>query len=309
MIRTLVAEWVSRTGTALTAAALAGLCAACSGEPPKKGPSVPPPPIPESEPSPFVKGPAGRIFVEDGGSGGGLPVLLVHGLAGDHNVWAAQVEALRRNRRAATLDLRGFGQSDRDPNGDYTIPAFAADVAAVAEQLNIPRYVLVGHSMSGPVIAEVARNHPDRVAGLVFDDPAGDLSKFPQKDLDAWLAGFTPEKYDLFREEWFGEMLETARPEVRTAVMATMRKAKREVVEASARGLAAYDPKPAMKAYPGPMLAIVVPENDKPQSLQKLAPSVKVIKVKNTSHWIMMDKPEEFNAALEEFLEGIPESR
>jgi pimeloyl-ACP methyl ester carboxylesterase len=205
-----------------------------------------------------------------------------------------------------TLDLRGFGQSDRDPKGDYTIPAFAADVAAVAEQLGIPRYVLVGHSMAGHVVAEVAKNYPDRVAGLVFDDPAGDLSKLSAKDLEDWLAGFGPERYDLFREEWFGEMLKTARPEVRTEVMATMRRQRREVVEAAARGLAAYDPKPAMKAYAGPMLAIVVPDNDKPQSLQKLAPSVKVVRVKDASHWIMMDKPEEFNAALEEFLAGIP---
>jgi pimeloyl-ACP methyl ester carboxylesterase len=267
--------------------------------------SAPPTPAPTAKPSPFVQGPAGKLFVDDGGKGG-IPVIFVHGLGCDHTVWAAQVEPLRKTRRVVALDLRGYGQSDPDPKGDYSMEAYAADVAAGAQRLGIPRYVLVGHSMSGLVIAACAAAHPDQVAGLVFDDPAGDLTQIPKKEMEKWLASFAPEGYEAFREKWFGDMLKPARPEVRENVMGLIRKARREVVEASARGLATYDPKPALKAFTGPMLAINTPENNEPYSLHKLQPAMRVVVIEGASHWVMMDKPAEFNAALEEFLKGIP---
>jgi pimeloyl-ACP methyl ester carboxylesterase len=277
---------------------------ACGGGGADKN-APPPTPAPTAKPSPFVQGPAGRLFVDDGGKGG-IPVILVHGLGGDHTVWAAQLEELRKARRVVALDLRGYGQSDPDPKGDYTIESFAADVAAVAERLAIPRYVLVGHSMGGPVVAACAASHPDRVAGVVFDDPAGDLSQIPKKKTDEWLKGYAPETYEKFREEWFGSMLKTARPEVREKVLATLRQAPREVVASSAKSLFTYDPKPSLKAFTGPMLAINTPENNEPYSLHKLQPAIKVVVIEGTSHWIMMDKPAEFNAAIEEFLKGLP---
>jgi pimeloyl-ACP methyl ester carboxylesterase len=266
--------------------------------------SAPPTPAPTAKPSPFVQGPAGRLFVDDGGKGG-IPVLFVHGLGGDHTVWAAQLESLRKTRRVVALDLRGYGQSDPDPKGDYSMEGFAADTAAVAERLGIPRYVLVGHSMGGPVVAACAAAHPDRVAGVVFDDPAGDLTQIPKKKTEEWLKGYAPESYEKFREEWFGSMLKAARPEVREKVLSTLRKAPREVVAASAESLFAYDPKPALKAFTGPMLAINTPENNEPFSLHKLQPAMKVVVIEGASHWVMMDKPEEFNASMEEFLKGI----
>jgi pimeloyl-ACP methyl ester carboxylesterase len=63
-----------------------------------------------------VEGPAGALAVDDGGEGG-LPVVLVHSLAGNAGHWEAQLAHLRRTRRALALDLRGhaarcFGRHD-----------------------------------------------------------------------------------------------------------------------------------------------------------------------------------------------------
>lgn len=281
------------------------LLASCGGGGAENiAPPPPPTPAPAQATGHFVGGPAGKLFVDDGGKGG-LPVVFVHGLGCDHTVWTDQVEHLRRTRRALALDLRGYGKSDPDPKGDYTMEAYAADVAAAAQQLGIPRYVLVGHSMAGAVILSCSAAHPDRVAALVFDDPAGDLTQLPKKDREAWLASYAPETYEKFRDEWFGQMLQPAQPDVREKVLGLVRGASREVVEASARSLATYDPKPALKAYPGPMLAINAPENDAPYSLHRLQPSMKVQVIEGVSHWVMMDKPAEFDAALDEFLKGV----
>jgi pimeloyl-ACP methyl ester carboxylesterase len=239
--------------------------------------------------------------VEDGGEGG-MPVIFVHGLGGDRRVWTNQVEHLRLTRRAVALDLRGHGESAPSKEGDYGMQGFASDVLAAADALGIQRFVLVGHSMGGAVGGAVAGREPDRVAGLLLDSAVGDLTTMPQDQLDRWLASFSAEKYESFREAWFGEMLSAAHPATREQVLATLRKVPREVVAASAKGMTEYDPLPALRAYHGPMLAVVTPFNDQPYSLQNVVPNLPAREVHDASHWIQMDRPTEFNQILDEFL-------
>src|SRR5688500_10480985 len=105
-----------------------------------------------------IAGPAGAIAVDDGGSGG-LPVVLVHSLAGNSTHWSRQLEHLRRTRRGVALDIRGHGRSEPPKDGDYTIAAMAGDVAAVVDALGLERFVLVGHSMGGGVALTYAGAH------------------------------------------------------------------------------------------------------------------------------------------------------
>ncbi|MBZ5588840.1 MAG: alpha/beta hydrolase [Acidobacteriia bacterium] len=253
----------------------------------------------------WIQGPSGQVRVEDGGSGG-VPVVFVHGLAGDRSVWAAQLAHLRRNRRAVAFDLHGMGESAPSAANDYSIGSFAGDVAAVVGGLRLGRVVLVGHSMGGHVIAAVAAGHPAMVGGLLFDDPAGDLSKLPREEIEKqWLGKLEPGTYDSFVQAWFVGMLAAARPEVREHVMATVRKTPRIVFAAAARSLASNDPVPAITGFNGPMLTVVTPENETATSLHKVVPSLPSKVIAGTSHWIMMDKPDEFNAAMDAFLAGV----
>src|SRR5262249_33301604 len=154
---------------ALTAAAAAlFLAAACAPSSPPAGAAAP---------SRWVPGPRGRIRVADGGGAGAggrkasaLPVLFVHGNSGNRTQWKAQLEHLRPTRRAAALDLHGMGESEKAPDGVYSVESFAADVAAAADALGLKRFVLVGHSYGGYVVSAYAGKHPDRLAGLVFAD-------------------------------------------------------------------------------------------------------------------------------------------
>ena len=253
----------------------------------------------------WIQGPSGRLRVEDGGSGG-VPVVFVHGLAGDRSVWAAQIAHLRLSRRAVALDLHGMGESAPSAVGDYSIGSFAGDVTAVVEELRLGRVVLVGHSMGGHVIAAVAAAHPAMVAGLLFDDPAGDLSKVPREEIEKqWLAKLKPGRYDAYVTSWFGGMLSAATPQVREQVMASLKRTPRAVVAAAARAVAFNEPVPAIAGFPGPMLTIVTPQNEVPASLHKLVPGLPAKVIAGTSHWIMMDKPDEFNAAMDGFLAGV----
>ena len=79
----------------------------------------------------------------------GLPVVLMHGGGQTRHSWAGTARVLAdRGWRVVSFDLRGHGDSAWDPEGDYTLNAFAADVTAVARSFD-RRPALVGASLGG----------------------------------------------------------------------------------------------------------------------------------------------------------------
>jgi pimeloyl-ACP methyl ester carboxylesterase len=249
-----------------------------------------------------VSGPAGALALDDGGSGG-LPVVFVHSLAGNSTHWSKQLEHLRRARRAVALDLRGHGRSEPPKNGDYTIAAMAGDVAAVADTLGLDRFVLVGHSIGGGVALAYAGAHPDRVAGLVLVDPIGDGKQIPPAEAKAYLAGFETNYDSTSREYW----TTVAGPDsvIRKRLLADLKATPGEAVVQGLRDIMQFDPHPALARYSGPKLSVVTPHNDMPSSLHRLGKGFPHRLVEGTGHWIQLDKPEEFNRLLDEFLKTV----
>lgn len=170
----------------------------------------------------WVEGRQGRLRVDDGGSGG-IPVLLVHGNGGNRSQWAGQLEHLRGSRRAAAFDLRGMGESELAGNGDYSVEGFAEDVAAVADALGFQRFVLVGHSYGGAVVAAYAGKHPDRLAGLVFADVAGDIRNPTPVQAETLRSGLLPEHYEEFTRRWFEAILVKGSDGTKDAVFRSLR--------------------------------------------------------------------------------------
>src|SRR5919202_1222761 len=124
----------------------------------------------------FVPGEAGKLRVSDGGEGG-LPLLLLHGLGSELETWRPELDRLRRSRRTIAYDQRGHGQSDAA--SEYTIAALARDLGRVVEQLRLERFWLAGHSFSGTVVTAHAAERPDQVAGAIYVDAVGDVSRSP----------------------------------------------------------------------------------------------------------------------------------
>lgn len=96
------------------------------------------------------------LYIDDGGAGQEPPVVFVHSLGGRSEQWAPQLKHLRRSRRALAVDLRGHGRSPAATDGDYRIETLAADLAAVLAALDLPQFVLVGHSLGGSVATAFA---------------------------------------------------------------------------------------------------------------------------------------------------------
>lgn len=101
-----------------------------------------------------------------------LPVVCIHGLtrnASDFDELAPRIAAL--GRRVLALDVRGRGESQRDPNPDNYAPGvYAGDVARLASDLGIARAVFVGTSMGGLITMTLAAKRLDLVAAAVLND-------------------------------------------------------------------------------------------------------------------------------------------
>jgi pimeloyl-ACP methyl ester carboxylesterase len=253
----------------------------------------------------WIAGPAGNLFVRDGGEeGGGVPVLFIHSLGGNGGQWTLQLDHLRRHRRAAALDLRGHGDSDPAADGEYSIAALAADVAAAADELDFRHFVLAGHSLGAAVAIEYASRHRERLAGLLLIDPNGDQTRIPAEQLAPFLQAVAA---DPLREmdSYFRQILAGGDPAVAAWVLEDLRLTDEGALASALEAGSRYSPLPALARYTGPKLSIISDMNRLPFSLHNLVPDLPTRVLSGTGHWLMMDGPEAFNHLLDGFLEGV----
>ncbi|MDP3857043.1 MAG: alpha/beta hydrolase [Stagnimonas sp.] len=248
-----------------------------------------------------ITGPAGELYVDDAGSGSGVPIVFLHSYAGTSAHWRAQLAHLRPRRRAVAMDLRGHGHSDKPPDGDYSVPVIGEDIAAVVDALELRRFVLVGHSLGGAAAAAYVGKHPQRVAGLVL---AGAPGKAAPEEAKQVLASLQSDYAKTMAGYW-ASLLADAQPEVRERLDAGMHAVGREASMAIIGAILGYDPLPALSAYDGPKLIIDTPHGEGPTALHNQLPDINRKVIPGTSHWPHMDKPQEFNRLLDEFLAWI----
>ena len=108
-------------------------------------------------------------FVRKGDAG--RPVVLVHGFGSSTYTWRKTVDALAPRHRVYALDLKGFGLTAKPKDGQYHMDAYTRHLLGFLDAMKLDRPVLVGHSLGGAVVTRLALFHPDRVGGLVLEDP------------------------------------------------------------------------------------------------------------------------------------------
>jgi pimeloyl-ACP methyl ester carboxylesterase len=100
--------------------------------------------------------------------GSGDPVVLLHGaFMTITNNWTGWIGELSKTRKVIAIEMQGHGRT-ADTARDITDENLADDVAALLEQLKIPRADLIGYSMGGAVAMQCAIRHPDKVRKVVI---------------------------------------------------------------------------------------------------------------------------------------------
>jgi pimeloyl-ACP methyl ester carboxylesterase len=107
-------------------------------------------------------------------AGSGAPVVLIHGLASNATQdWGRLVGPLGRRLHVFAPDLPGFGDSERPPAADYSIPMQVEAVRSFMAAVGLGRARVAGLSMGGWIACRLAGSHPEMVERLVAVDAAG----------------------------------------------------------------------------------------------------------------------------------------
>ena len=237
---------------------------------------------------------------------GKATVIFVHGWTCDSSSWASQVPAFAKKYRVVTLDLPGHGKSASPRDGKLSMDLFARAVEAVRAEAKADTVVLVGHSMGAPVIRQYARLYPQHVAGLVAVDGPLDIRGFPAPEFKqppplVGAEGLTA------REKMIRGMFI---PETAPALQEHILKMMLGTSEATANGAmaAVFDPSLSKSdVIKAPALAVYAGTNKPPDPkvTKEVFPNYEGTQIPGTGHFVMMEKPEEFNRLLTGFLNKI----
>jgi len=255
----------------------------------------------------FISVGANRIHYATLGKGSHT-VVFVHGWACHLGFWREQVPLLADKARLILIDLPGHGQSDQ-PQTTYTMDFFAEAVLAVLRDAQVDRATFIGHSMGAAVLCRVHHHAPEKVAALVSVD--GLLCRLPSPPAETrmLLGAFASAQYlghakkfisDLFpvpgtealRDRVTAEMLATPQPVMLSAMAAML------------------DPDQTdwmLRKVAAPILVINARSpwwaNGYESYVRSLSPQVDYRVLDGAGHFLMLEKPAEFNALLVEMLQ------
>jgi non-heme chloroperoxidase len=114
-------------------------------------------------------------------SGPGRAIVLLAGSGNSAHVFDEFAPKLAKRWHVYGITRRGYGASSQ-PTSGYDDQRLADDVVSVLDQVAIVAPVLVGHSMAGGELTTIGREHPHRIAGLVYLDALGDPRDWPGSD-------------------------------------------------------------------------------------------------------------------------------
>ncbi len=260
-----------------------------------------------------------RLHYLDWG-GDGLPLLLcIHGYAQNAHSWDFTALALRDRYRVLALDLRGHGDSQWAPDGDYTQPGYLADLEPFIDAVAAGPLVVVGLSLGGSLAYSYAARRPDRVRTLVVVDTGpettgpgrGRIRRFVRQPdvLDSFEAFVArTRRYNSRRPEW----------QVRGSLRHNLRRLP------DGRWTWKYDPVLRSRRRPGPQqdpaarwalwsqvrcptLLVRGASSDLldagvAQRMADSLPNVRLVEVPNAGHLVPGDNPVGFEQVLTAFL-------
>jgi len=101
-----------------------------------------------------------------GDEGKGFPLVLVHGFLGSSKMWKPQIDFFKHHFRVITPDLPGFGRSNKAKSHN-SIQSIANLLLDCLEEKKIDKFNLLGHSMGGMIVQEMAKKNGGKISKLV----------------------------------------------------------------------------------------------------------------------------------------------
>lgn len=252
-------------------------------------------------------------------AGDGPPVVLISGLGSPAIGWALQVKALSVHFRVVTFDNRGVGESDLPADPMYTTAQLADDAATLLRQLKIERAHVVGASMGGTIVQELALRHPRLVRSLVLACTWTDADARFLHTIEAWAAlAFRVPVEERFRHvlyPWlYSPRFFGAKQNIEAVfqrALAYPHQSKPEAIERQARGILAWNGTRTKRLgdIKAPTLVLVGKDDilTPPSFAKAVAKGIKGARclVLPGGHGFFLEEAELFNRAVIRFLKSV----
>jgi pimeloyl-ACP methyl ester carboxylesterase len=246
-------------------------------------------------------------------AGQGDPVVFIHGLGSSARDWEYQVPFFAPRYRVVVFDVRGHGRSDKPP-GPYSVPLFAQDAAALIRALEAAPAHVVGISMGGMIALQLAVDEPALVRSLVVVNSGPELVVRTFRERLMILQRFLIVR--LLRMRKMGEVLSQRlfpRPDqapLRQMFVERWAENDPRAYREAMRALVGWSVADRLGDIRCPTLVIASDQDYTPVSAKEAyvarMPNARLVVIPDAHHAVTVERPEEFNQALLDFLAQQP---
>lgn len=258
-----------------------------------------------------------KLYYEEAGKG--RPVVMIHGGLLNASMWDDQFEVFARDYRVIRYDARGHGRSASEPDTF----SHHEDLRGLIEALKLDKPIVMGLSMGGYVAIDFALEYPGVASALVLVAPGLSGYEFSSEEFIDFSKriGEAAQSEDIdaiveaFQTAWT-DGPRRAPEEMDPAMREKVRAMVKENVERWDDRSAEYRPLPLaierLDSLSVPVLALVG-DLDMPGILEIVGliesevPDAQTVMIPGVAHMINMEKPEEFNRTVLQFLEALPQ--
>jgi 3-oxoadipate enol-lactonase len=237
-------------------------------------------------------------------AGRGMPLLLIHSLGTSSWLWRAEIAHWSARYDVVAMDARGHGGSSR--NGGFGVRAVAEDLAALTVALGLGPAHVVAISMGGPIAAHLVDIAPDRVKSLVIADSFATQGEAGGVRAMAIATSITGASMAQYGRQYASETLveDSAHVDALAALIASM---SAEAYIEAARSVFTADVVAPMRRISVPTLVLCGTRDQRtPPRLSEeivgLIPGAELQLIEGARHLANLDRPAEFQAAVDGFL-------
>jgi pimeloyl-ACP methyl ester carboxylesterase len=245
-----------------------------------------------------------------------IPVVFLQGIGGAARLWDPQVVSFTAaGYEPVALDLPGYGA--RPPVDHMDFDMLAADVEAAMDARGLKRPVLVGHSLGGMIAQSCLRRRPDFYRAVVlsgtspaFGNPSGDFQKkFVADRLGPLDAGGT--MADMAAETAKQIMGPAADPKNRAFLVEVMSSISPRTYRAAVQCLVDFDERANLGQIRTPVLCLAceLDRNAPAPMMERMAARItgaRYVCLPGLGHMANLEAPQAFDAAIFDFLRGVP---
>jgi 3-oxoadipate enol-lactonase len=242
-----------------------------------------------------------EIGYEQTGTGEAAPIVFLHGVGSDKSAWRPQLAHFGKSRRSVAFDYPGYGDSDPAPEGT-TRDDYASAVISAMHELGIDRAHICGLSLGG--VVAIAMYHADetRCASLILADtfavhPHGEAIYERAMTASENLRAMAEARVDML-------LAQPAAPRLRREVVETMAGIDTAAYCIGAEAVWLADQRERARQIRVPTLILVGDQDlitppELSDELARLIPNARVQVIEEAGHIANLEKPTEFNQALE----------